>query len=123
MRRFSTIFGVSGAACTLEARDRAGSPVTVDARQRPRGHGCCCRCLKVKERARIGAIYVLLLGAVVFAAGVPILHRLYWRGCRLPVRLCCIANLKQIEGAKHTWMLEKEKTTNDIPTDAELFGA
>ena len=34
----------------------------------------------------------------------------------------CIANLRQIQGAKMTWMLEKEKTTNDIPTDADLFG-
>jgi hypothetical protein len=37
-------------------------------------------------------------------------------------RNCCIANLKQIGGAKRTWMLEMNKTTNDVPTDAELFG-
>ncbi len=38
-------------------------------------------------------------------------------------RNACIANLRQIQGAKETWMLEKEKTTNDIPTDPDLFGA
>ena len=31
-------------------------------------------------------------------------------------------NLRAIEGAKATWALENRKTTNDIPTDADLFG-
>jgi len=34
----------------------------------------------------------------------------------------CIANLKQIEGAKATWALEEKKTNADEPTDAQLFG-
>src|SRR6266851_899512 len=35
----------------------------------------------------------------------------------------CIANLKQIEGAKATWALEAKKTSADSPADAALFGA
>ncbi|MBN2506515.1 MAG: prepilin-type N-terminal cleavage/methylation domain-containing protein [Verrucomicrobia bacterium] len=35
----------------------------------------------------------------------------------------CIANLKQIDGAKATWALEMKKTNLDTPTDADLFGA
>ena len=35
----------------------------------------------------------------------------------------CIANLKQIEGAKSTWALEQKKTTTDTPNDSDLFGA
>ncbi len=34
----------------------------------------------------------------------------------------CIANLKQIEGAKANWALENKKTSSDTPTDAMLYG-
>ncbi|HXJ55342.1 MAG TPA: prepilin-type N-terminal cleavage/methylation domain-containing protein [Verrucomicrobiae bacterium] len=35
----------------------------------------------------------------------------------------CIANLKQIQGAKATWALENKKVDADVPADADLFGA
>ena len=35
----------------------------------------------------------------------------------------CIANLKQIEGAKATWALEARKTAASSPNDTDLFGA
>ena len=35
----------------------------------------------------------------------------------------CIANLKQMDGAKATWALEQKKTTTDSPADSDLFGA
>jgi len=38
-------------------------------------------------------------------------------------RNACIANMKQIEGAKSTWALENKKTGADVPADADLFGA
>ena len=34
----------------------------------------------------------------------------------------CIANLKQIEGAKANWAMENRKTNADTPVDADLFG-
>ena len=34
----------------------------------------------------------------------------------------CIANLKQIDGAKATWALEMKKTNADSPADSDLFG-
>src|SRR4051794_5265254 len=34
----------------------------------------------------------------------------------------CIANLKQMDGAKATWALEQKKTVTDTPLDADLFG-
>ncbi len=37
-------------------------------------------------------------------------------------RAACIANLKQIDGAKATWALESKKTGLDIPTAADLYG-
>ena len=35
----------------------------------------------------------------------------------------CIANMKQIEGAKATWALEAKKNNTDTPLAADLFGA
>ena len=37
-------------------------------------------------------------------------------------RLGCLANLKTIEGAKLAWMREHGKTTNDSPSEAEMYG-
>ena len=35
----------------------------------------------------------------------------------------CIANMKQIDGAKATWALENKKATTDTPAAADLYGA
>src|ERR1044071_3079678 len=34
----------------------------------------------------------------------------------------CIANLKQMDGAKATWALEQKKVSTDTPADTDLFG-
>ena len=34
----------------------------------------------------------------------------------------CVANLKQIEGAKSTWALEQKKANNATMADSDLFG-
>jgi Tfp pilus assembly protein PilE len=38
-------------------------------------------------------------------------------------RNACIANLKQIDGAKSTWALEARKFSGDSPADSDLFGS
>ena len=38
-------------------------------------------------------------------------------------RNACIANMKQISGAKATWALENKKNNADVPADGDLFGA
>jgi prepilin-type N-terminal cleavage/methylation domain-containing protein len=38
-------------------------------------------------------------------------------------RSACIANMKQMFGAKATWALENKKNNGDTPADADLFGA
>src|SRR3954453_3348165 len=35
----------------------------------------------------------------------------------------CIANLKQMHGAKATWALEMKQNGSAVPGDAELFGS
>ena len=38
-------------------------------------------------------------------------------------RAACIENLKQLEGAKANWAIERKKSNTDSPTDNQLFGA
>lgn len=38
-------------------------------------------------------------------------------------RNACIANLKQLEGAKATWAMETKQGDASIPVDADLMGA
>ena len=38
-------------------------------------------------------------------------------------RNACMANLKQMDGAKASWALEQKKSNTDTPGDADLFGA
>lgn len=35
----------------------------------------------------------------------------------------CVANMKQIEGAKASWALENRKVNTDVPLDTDLFGS
>jgi len=37
-------------------------------------------------------------------------------------RNACVASLMQLEGAKATWALEKDKKNSDMPTVADLIG-
>jgi len=38
-------------------------------------------------------------------------------------RNACVANMKQIDGAKATWALENKKVSTDTPTTTDLYGA
>src|SRR5438874_2730542 len=38
-------------------------------------------------------------------------------------RSACIANLKEIDGAKHTWAMEAKKSSTDSPADSDLYGS
>jgi prepilin-type N-terminal cleavage/methylation domain-containing protein len=37
-------------------------------------------------------------------------------------RNACVANMKQIDGAKATWALEMKKVNSDTPTATDLYG-
>ena len=38
-------------------------------------------------------------------------------------RNACIANMKQMHGAKATWAMENKKAGVDVPADGDIFGA
>src|ERR1700693_728798 len=41
----------------------------------------------------------------------------------LSQKSACIANLKQIEGAKATWAMEMKKASTDTPVTSDLYGS
>jgi Tfp pilus assembly protein PilE len=46
----------------------------------------------------------------------------YARSRRVAARATCLANLRQLEGAKNQWSLENKVSNSAIPTDTDLFG-
>jgi len=75
----------------------------------------------LKETTRIALIYGLVGLATAITVAPVVVHQ-FTRGCRLPNKNTCIANLKQIDCAVNAWALENDKTTNDLPTDSDIFG-
>jgi len=61
---------------------------------------------------------ILLLGAA--GAVLWFAPRLVVSGRRMPSRLPCIHNLKELDGAKEQWALENKKTVGAIPDLREV---
>lgn len=75
-----------------------------------------------KSRERLGRPFWLILAGVCLvgiAVLVPNLMKARQTSCGGHT---CVANLKQIDGAKEQWALEMGKTTNDLPTWNDLIG-
>jgi hypothetical protein len=62
----------------------------------------------------------LLLNKTLVVCGAVILWPRLFRARTSPSSLGCIANLQTLEGAKQTWALERNKSTNDTPTWEEV---
>jgi hypothetical protein len=66
----------------------------------------------LRGRSRLSTIGSDILSLLTFTRG-------NYRGSAVNA---CIANIKQIDGAQATWALENPRRTNEIPSDADLFG-
>jgi hypothetical protein len=66
----------------------------------------------------INVIFAMFLVGLFFAIAIPNVVKA--RMCSS--RNSCIANLKQIEGAKATWALEYQQPPTAVPTETDLFG-
>src|SRR4051812_16994196 len=70
------------------------------------------------------------LGKIACRVGIPLIVVVvyiwmdYIGGVNHPSpKVSCIANLKQLHGAKASWALEMHKTNpNEIPSETEIFG-
>ena len=76
--------------------------------------------LLCRRRKLLGGL--LLWVATVLVVG-PILPDLDWGTAReARDRNACIANLKQMAGARDAWAEAMKRTSTDIPQDSDLFG-
>jgi hypothetical protein len=73
-----------------------------------------------KPSKRILAIVGCCFLAIAIAVGIPVSQRRPHHPLR--AKLICVSRMKQIEGAKMQWMLERRQTTNDIPEWQDLVG-
>ena len=78
----------------------------------------CSRSVKLSPKTRIAAIW----GCVIITPIILIVPQ--WLSTKpIPApRNSCIMNLNQINGAKNVWVLDRNKSTNDVPTLDDLVG-
>ena len=77
--------------------------------------------MKVSRKAGFTLVEIMIVVAIVgILAGVMVPNIVKAR--TLSQKNICIANLKQIDSAKHTWAYENNKANTEVPTDADLFG-
>ena len=69
-------------------------------------------------KSKLAIFFALLVSTGVIAA-LPFFGR-PGHHCRQPPSSICINNLRQLDGAKLQWSLEKRKGTNDVPSVAEI---
>jgi len=93
--------------------------------------------MRKKNRIILILFACTLVGGLVIAVSLPgtvAWDRLCWACDDVMIKLgvcptrrssprnACIVNLMQINGAKATWALEKQKSNTDTPTATDLYG-
>jgi prepilin-type N-terminal cleavage/methylation domain-containing protein len=76
----------------------------------------------VSRRKGFTLIEIMIVVAIIGLLAAVAIPNLV-RAQKTAKRTTCISNLKTIEGAKVQWSLENKKGDQDVPSDADLFGA
>jgi len=82
---------------------------------------------KLRQRRRwhraFLASLIAVFGSAALMVALPCRFNPFMSRCgNASPRNSCIANLKQLDGAKQTWALENKKTGEAVPRAADLFG-
>ena len=78
--------------------------------------------LKTSRRSAFTLVEIMIVVAIIgLLAAIAIPN--FIKAREASQKNACIANLRQLDGAKNTWALEQKKTNTDSPVDADLFGA
>ena len=78
--------------------------------------------LKTSRRSAFTLVEIMIVVAIIgLLAAIAIPN--FIKAREASQKNACIANLKQLDGAKNTWALEQKKTNTDSPGDSDLFGA
>lgn len=75
-----------------------------------------------EEETRGWDLFSVLLVVVTLALALAVAIPNVIRARTHAARNSCVANLKQIEGAKATWALEQKKEPKDRPAPSDLYG-
>jgi|ERR1041385_5543068 hypothetical protein len=70
-------------------------------------------------KSKLAIFFALLVSTAVIAA-LPLIGTRHCYRCPLPASTTCINNLRQVDGAKQQWALEKRKATNDVPSVGDI---
>ena len=77
--------------------------------------------IKTSRKAGFTLVEIMIVVAIIgLLAAIAIPN--FIKAREASQKNACIANLKQIDGAKATWALENKKVNSDTPTPTDLFG-
>ena len=77
--------------------------------------------IRTSRRSAFTLVEIMIVVAIIgLLAAIAIPN--FIKARELSQKNACIANLKQIDGAKATWALEQKKTNTDVPVDTDIFG-
>ena len=68
------------------------------------------------------AVIIFVIAAVCIPIAIRTSLPSHFKSKESAEQFGCVLNLRNIEGAKAIWNLEKGQLTNQIPTDDDLFG-
>ena len=77
--------------------------------------------LKTSRRSAFTLVEIMIVVAIIgLLAAIAIPN--FIKAREASQKNACIANLRQLDGAKQTWALEQKKVNTDTPGDTDLFG-
>jgi prepilin-type N-terminal cleavage/methylation domain-containing protein len=77
--------------------------------------------INTPRRSAFTLVEIMIVVAIIgLLAAIAIPN--FIKARELSQKSACIANLKQIDGAKGTWALENKKVSTDTPNTGDLYG-
>jgi hypothetical protein len=73
------------------------------------------------RNGRVKIRIIILLGVVSVVSLLSVIPN-FFKKRDVSANFSCMANLRQIEGAKQQWTVENKKLATDVPADSDIYG-